>query len=228
MTASRPITVDGLLLHGHDEVPDSLMAVAERWQENHGLVLARPAAPLLSEAAGPGRAWWRTGEEGPRTETLQDLLDVLGSVDPRHRSDVDQPLKPLQLKVPLRSAPERRGVLVAGFSQGAAVAVALAAAAVRQRARRRLRVVVVAGFLPEPLDVPSAPETADLRLLVITGEHDTVVDPFHGELLARRFRRRGWDVDECSHPGGHQWDGAVTDLASVWLADHLAPDHSTN
>ncbi len=209
MDGSHPTVVHGLLLHGHDEVPDSLAAVAARWQQTHGLVLARPAAPLLSDEAGEGRAWWRTDEEGPGADTLQALLDLLAPWPPRRLGD--HPL------------PNHRSVLIAGFSQGAAVAAAVAAAAVRDRSLQdsRVMVVVVAGFLPQPLDVPAAPPGADLAMLVITGALDAVVDPFHGELLARRFRRRGWDVAEASHPGGHQWDGAVTDIAAAWLAAHV-------
>ncbi|MFN0027405.1 MAG: alpha/beta hydrolase [Acidimicrobiales bacterium] len=213
MTASPLTTVDGVLLHGHDEVPDSLLAVAERWRHHHGLVLARPAAPLLSDEAGVGRAWWKADEEGPHAQTVTELLDLLSPAQSPAQSPALSPARP---------------VLIAGFSQGAALAAALAAAAVRERGMRRLRVVLVAGFVPEPLDVPAAPESADLRMLVISGDDDSVVDPFHGELLARRFRRRGWTVAERNHPGGHQWDDVVTDLVSGWLTDQAQPGHRTS
>ncbi len=227
MTATSPAPITGLLLHGHDEVPDSLRVVAEKWQTHHDVVLRLPSAPFPSNGGGPGRAWWPADEEGPDAQTLADLLDLLLPAESHFQNR-------------LQATADHPGVLIAGFSQGGAMAAALAAAVVTasaaavatnvvgERLLRRVRLVVVAGFLPEPLDVAMAPADSDLRVLVISGEQDTVVDPFHGALLARRFRRRGWTVDEHSHPGGHQWNGAVTDLAAAWLTDHTAPGRSEN
>ena len=221
MTASRSAAADGLLLHGHDEVPDSLGAAAARLQRDHGVVLARPAAPFLSDEPGAGRAWWRAHEDGPGPDTLGELLALLDP--PPSRRAPQQPLPPQHQRALQPAEGPERGVLIAGFSQGAAVAAALAAMTVREHSPRSMRVVLVAGFLPGPLEVPAASAADDLRMLVITGEQDTVVDPFHGELLARRFRRQGWAVVEASHPGGHWWDDAVTDLAATWLAHHPTP-----
>jgi predicted esterase len=73
-------------------------------------------------------------------------------------------------------------------------------------------VIVVAGFLPGTGAVPERAE-----VLVVHGLDDTVVDPFHGELVARRCRRHGCQVTELHHPGGHHWDDEVTRGVLAWL-----------
>ncbi|MEZ5233016.1 MAG: alpha/beta hydrolase [Acidimicrobiia bacterium] len=99
-----------------------------------------------------------------------------------------------------------------GFSQGGAMALAVAAQRL-QRGDGTARAVVVGGFLPGSAAVPSAPA----QVLVVHGDDDTVVDPFHAELVVRRCRRNGCTVSLQHHDGGHEWGAAVTAAVLDWL-----------
>jgi len=134
-----------------------------------------------------GRAWWPEHEETPATDTLSQLIATV--------------------------EPTVTRVWVAGFSQGAATALATAHRLAATRPSVLAGVVVVAGFLPgAPVTLP-----AGTAVLVVHGRLDDVVDPFHGELVARRLRRQDCAVDEVLHDGGHVWDDTVTAAVRQWL-----------
>ncbi len=105
------------------------------------------------------------------------------------------------------------GVCITGFSQGGAVALRAAQRFTEAVHQAACTVAVVAAFLPG--DAVSLP--AGTEVLVVHGMHDEVVDPFHGELLARRLRRQDCMVTEVHHDGGHVWDATVTNAVAAWL-----------
>lgn len=193
-----------VLLHGHGEEPAAMASIATALRERTGATVRTPAAPHRPgdagpaghdrEGAGPG-AWWPDGAEGPDETTIAAVLaDAM--------------------------APGDGPVAFVGFSQGGAMALALAAAHRRAgtagphgaSAATTVAVAVVSGFLPGDAALP-----VGAAVLVVHGRADDVVDPFHGELVARRCRRNGCAVDEVLHDGGHAWDGAVTDAVARWL-----------
>lgn len=136
---------------------------------------------------GGGYAWWTDDEEEPAEATIEALAAAV--------------------------PPGTSSLCIAGFSQGGATALVAAARLAALTPDRPLAVVVVAGFLPGT--GVTLPERTPV--LVVHGLDDDVVDPFHGELIARRLRRQGCDVTEASHPGGHVWTDEVTARVRAWL-----------
>ena len=191
-----------VLLHGHGDSPASMAPIAEALRQRTGAIVVTPAGPHRVAASGgtDARAWWPDDAEGPDGETIAGVLAAA-------------PDDPTATNGPLAFV---------GFSQGGAMALAVAAAHQRggRDARRAttdgsagaMAVAVVSGFLPGDAVVPEG-----AAVLVVHGRDDTVVDPFHGELVARRCRRHGCVVDEQHHDGGHTWDDAVTALVARWL-----------
>ena len=121
------------------------------------------------------------------------------------------------LAASLEDVADHQRVIVAGFSQGGAMAVAVATHLARHRPALGLQLVVVAGFLPGEVELTHLPPASNAHALVVLGDADEVVDPFHGELVARRLGRCGWTVTQWHHPGGHQWHEAITAEVLGWL-----------
>lgn len=181
-----------LLLHGHGDRPETFAPIGAALVAGTDWQLRCPAGPHRLGDGSLGLAWWADDEEGPTEATLSYLLDLVAAGTP---AASDAPLA------------------LVGFSQGAAMALATAAALAARRGTRALRVAVVAGFSPG--DGSVAPPGSDV--LVVHGDADEVVDPFHGELVARRCRRNGCTVEELRHPGAHHWDARVSAMVRTWL-----------
>lgn len=134
-----------------------------------------------------GRAWWTVDEDTPAEATLGAIMAAI--------------------------PPETRTVCITGFSQGGAVALRLAQRCSETRPQTRCSVAAVSAFLPgDAVVLPAGTE-----VLVVHGAQDEVVDPFHGELVARRFRRQDCNVTEAHHDGGHVWDDDVAGAVRAWL-----------
>ncbi len=191
--ADYPATA-ALLLHGHGEEPEGLAPIAQQLREALRCLLHCPAAPEERlPSGGMARSWWPADRDGPHPEAVAGLAASLEHVaDHQH-------------------------VIIAGFSQGGAMAVAVADHLARQRRALGLRLVVVAGFLPGEVALTHLPPASNAHALVVLGDADEVVDPFHGELLARRLSRSGWTVTQWHHPSGHQWHETVTAEVLGWL-----------
>jgi predicted esterase len=177
-----------VVLHGHGSAPQFVAPIAETLAARTGSVPWCPSGPHRVPDDGNGEG---RAWWGPDDE---------GPLAEHVRSVVD--------------VLERHGgaVRIAGFSQGAAMALAVAAAYTAAVPGARPAVIVVAGFLAGDTAVPAGAD-----VLVVHGDADEVVDPFHGDLVARRCRRNGCDVTEFHHGGGHVWDDAVTAAVAGWL-----------
>ena len=111
-------------------------------------------------------------------------------------------------------------VLLAGFSQGAAIALAVGLG--RQSPLAGL--VVLSGYLPmaEALTCVMPGEAATQPLFMAHGQHDTVVPYAAGEISATRLRALGFRVDWHAYPMAHQVCGEqVRDLGD-WLSQRFA------
>jgi len=176
-----------VVLHGHGSAPWLVAPIAEDLAQRTGSVPWCPPGP--HRVAGDDGAGFAWW--GPDDE---------GPAADHVRSVVDV------------LARHGGAVRIAGFSQGASTALAVASAYTEAVPGARPAVIVVAGFLAGDAAVPSGAD-----VFVAHGDTDEVVDPFHGDLVARRCRRNGCDVTEFHHGGGHVWDDEVTAAVADWL-----------
>lgn len=186
-------------LHGHGDDP----ATAREW--------ARRMVPPGWEVVAPGarsgadgvRSWFPSGARGADGPALRDAAGRIGDLIERLRAD-------------------GRPVVVAGFSQGAALAVSLGAAGVQPDA-----VVALCGFLPDtgeeawtdriaapPRSGPVAPPT-----LVLSAADDEVVPAFLGEDLAALLAQQGRPVTSAVVPGGHAIGPEMAARARAWIGE---------
>jgi predicted esterase len=163
------------------------------------LAVALPVQVVLPRgpvAVGDDHAWWPVGEAAAPAS-----VDAVAAV----------------------VAGDGRPTVLAGFSQGAAMAALVAWTHPSPLVRG---LALVAGFLPDELAAPPAPDAAApahalAPVLVVHGDGDEAVDPMHGRLLARWCARVGAPVDVVSHEGGHDWTPAVHDAVVAWLAPRV-------
>lgn len=181
-------------LHGHGGEPADARAWGRRLAPPGWEVVA-PGAPRNDTGV---RSWF---ESGPRGADAGDLQRSVARLE----DTVDR----------LRGGGSK--VVVAGFSQGAAVvAVAL---------RHGLDVdaaVVLRGFLPEheELDGPSGLHAvvAGRPVLVTAGRNDDVVPDFLSEGAADLLAAEGLDVELRVDDAGHETVPDVLDRARDWIS----------
>lgn len=178
-------------LHGHGGEPADARAWGRRLAPPGWEVVA-PGAPRNDDGV---RSWFESGPRGADAGDLQRSVDRLEDTVAR-----------------LKAGGSR--VVVAGFSQGAAVvAVAL---------RHGLDVdaaVVLRGFLPEHDELSAtARAVAGRPALVTAGRNDDVVPDFLSEGAADLLRAEGLDVDLRTDDGGHESLPSVLDDARLWIA----------
>jgi len=181
-------------LHGHGGEPADARAWGRRLAPPGWEVVA-PGAPRNSDGV---RSWFESGPRGADAGDLRRSVDRLEDTVAR-----------------LKDGGSR--VVVAGFSQGAAVvAVAL---------RHGLDVdaaVVLRGFLPEHGDL-GAPAGMDAvvggrPVLLSAGRNDDVVPDFLSEGAADLLRAEGLDVELRTDDGGHESLPDVLDEARAWIS----------
>lgn len=190
-------------LHGHGDEPAS----ARTWGRHllpAGWELVAPGAPRGADGV---RSWFPTGPRGVEPAELDASVTRVGTLVEQLRAD-------------------GRPVVVAGFSQGAALALALGRSGVQADA-----VVGVCGFLPE-LDGPGP--VASFRppvhsgprqppTLLLAGADDDVVPAFLSEDAAAVLAAGGAPVTGAVLPGGHEVGPAAADRARSWILDVLSP-----
>ncbi|MCC5953221.1 MAG: prolyl oligopeptidase family serine peptidase [Acidimicrobiia bacterium] len=176
-------------LHGHGDEPG----------RSPGLVLfagdavATPRGPL--EAAG-GAAWYEPGD--PASAPLAAGRDTVVAAMHTATAAGDE-------------------VLLAGYSQGAALTVAYLLSGT---APRPSAAVIANGWLPAELDPTHAVPTLDLPILVVHGTDDEVVDPMAGRAAARLLSRKGAAVVWHEVPGeGHHLGPDAAEVVTAWLAE---------
>lgn len=112
--------------------------------------------------------------------------------------------------------------LAVGYSNGANIAAAMLL--LRPRTLRGgilLRAMV-------PLAQPPEADLSGRSLLLVSGQHDPIVPPANGELLAAMLTRTGADVTRRVLPVGHQLSQTDIGIAREWLtqaeatADNIA------
>ncbi len=182
-------------LHGHHDDPASARAWAERMAPGGWEILAL-AAPADEHGA---RSWFSTG---PRGADGADLTRAVGRVR--------------DVAVRVRSG--GRPVVVAGFSQGAAVALEVAA-----RVDEVDAVVAICAFMAE------SEAEGDRRhlgggapLLVIGGEQDDQVPAFMASDAASLFSAAGRRVELQLLEMGHRIDEIASAAVRDWLERSLS------
>lgn len=193
-----------VVLHGHGDEPASAAAWGRRIAPSGWEVEA------LDAPRGPDglRSWFSTGARGADPDELTRSA---------HRV--------VDLVARLRGG--GRPVVVAGFSQGAAVTLSLGLAAgagpaSADRPGRPDAVVSVCGFLPEAADgsVPTDADTAAAAppVLLVAGSEDEVTPSFLSEDAAAVLGRGGRDVTVVVESGGHAVTSGAIDLVRRWMA----------
>lgn len=190
-------------LHGHGDDPASARAWGRRIAPQGWEVVA-PGAPV--DGAG-ARSWFATGPRGV-------VADDLGRSLARVAHLVDS----------VRSSGRR--IVVAGFSQGAALALALA----RDPALAQPdAVVAVCGFLAEGEGIAEG-AVADAvvaggrpPVLVVGASRDEVVPAFLGEDAAAVLSAEGLEVTTATVDAGHEVDHAAEVEVRRWLDQRLDP-----
>jgi phospholipase/carboxylesterase len=171
-----------LMLHGWTGDEDVMWIFAPRLPER--VVLIAPRAP--HPAPRGGYSW--TQRLGPAWPTFADFTPavdgLLGLLTPDNFPGVDF-----------------QRLLVAGFSQGAALTYSLTA-----RAPERVQAAAgLAGFLPEAMPAPqSIPGLAGKPLFVTHGTQDEIVPVARGRQAVDWFEQAGAQVSYCEDAVGHK------------------------
>lgn len=177
-------------LHGHGDEPGSAR-VWGRLVAPPGWEVVAPGAPR--DATGT-RSWFDSGPRGVDDEQIgRSVARVTDVVDQVTRS--------------------ARPVVLAGFSQGAAVVLAAVLSGVRCDAA-----VTFAGFLPEPAagDLPRG-SIRTPRLFTAWSEHDEVVPEVLAGGAADAVAATGVDVERSTGSGGHEVGREAAAAAREWL-----------
>ena len=193
MTRARPTGTPTLVaLHGHgdDEASTRRWALAVA---PPGWLVETPGAPVAGAGSGDAaRSWFGTGPRGADPDSWRRSRDVVAEA--------------------VAAAAARGPVVVAGFSQGAAMALSAGGLPGLDA------VVGICAFLPEldGLDLGAGPPA-----MVLGGASDEVVPAFLAEDAAAAMAAAGRPVTAETLPGGHAVEGAVATRVRSWLADRF-------
>lgn len=184
-------------LHGHASSPDEVEPDVRSLDPEGRFLAATPQAPI--QLATGGGSWFEHGARGVDATSLDAALAWLTSLATGLLAD-------------LGVGSER--LVLAGFSQGAAMAAALAS-----RWPGRLGgLLLQAPFLPEGLDVEVDPSAIlPTTVLIQHGALDEVVPLYLGEDLASALRTAGSRVTFESGPHGHLRTPEMLEGARRWL-----------
>ncbi len=182
----RPPTL--VALHGHDD--DEVKT--RRWAAE----LAPPGWRVLTPSApgdhGRERSWFASGPRGADHSSLAESRELITSV--------------------VAAAAANGPVVLAGFSQGAAMALAV------DEIEGLRAVVGLCPFLPEADDLDLG---AGAPALLLPGARDEVVPAFLGEDAGAAMAAAGREVTVATHSGGHAPAGVSIARARSWLATKL-------
>ena len=184
-------------LHGHGSSPDEVIDTVMQLDPERDFVTITPEAPIALPDGGG--SWFLNGTRGVDPRSIGDAIAWVGDVMTGCMDDLDV---------------DSERVVLAGFSQGAALAVAIAA-----RYPKRLGgLLLQAPFVPEGLDLELDPGTTQpLPVLIQHGATDAVVPEFLGRDLAAVLSAAGSSVSFESLACGHERAPAMLDGARRWL-----------
>ncbi|MBT8447833.1 MAG: alpha/beta fold hydrolase [Gammaproteobacteria bacterium] len=113
-------------------------------------------------------------------------------------------------------------IVIAGFSQGAAVALHTSL----RFGQRLAGVIALSGYLVDAasLDNEAAPCNRDLPVFMAHGTYDPVVRFEWGEGSMNMLRKAGWDVEWHAYPMEHAAVPEEIDAVGQFLRRLLAPD----
>lgn len=184
----------GLLiaLHGYGDQPSTALSWGRRIAPPDWDVIA-PCAPR--DRSGQN-SWFSTGPRG---------------VDPREIGDSMDRIEGLLTEARVRGS----RVVLAGFSQGAALALAMAWSGTVAE-----RVVAICGFFPEVDGQPHlSDDTEPSPLLIVGTDGDSEVPAFLGQDAAAMFEHAGHPVTHVTVQGRHHVDGSIAGIAANFVAD---------
>lgn len=184
-------------LHGLGQSPDTMMAVAQRINPTRltirGVFPAAPRRRIGRVTKEPVTAWY---DQNVYRYQRMDLVSALAT-ETELRAVLDTEL----------GRAIRGKVVVAGFSQGAALSLMLGL-----RDPRVAGIMVYAPYLPEELeDLLAATRTLpkDVPIWVGHGAEDLVVPVESGVYVRNRLREWGYPVTWQPYHGGHDAFGGV-------------------
>lgn len=185
-----PATATLIVLHGHGDSEENTRSWAASLLPGTWRLRTVSAPPGNSE----DRSWFDTGPRG---------ADRVG---------FDRSL--VHLTAAVQEAAELGPVVLAGFSQGAAMALGVPSIA------GFVGVVGVCGFLAEldGVELSSGPPA-----LLVAGESDEVAPAFLSEDAAATLTAAGREATALTLPGGHQVSEAAAGRIREWLDTRFTP-----
>ncbi|PZQ16346.1 MAG: carboxylesterase [Rhodanobacter denitrificans] len=211
-TAPQPrhavIWLHGLGADGHDFEPIVPELVARDWPPLRFVFPHAPVRPVTINGGMPMRAWYDI--VGTAIADRQDepgLRASFAELDALIEREVERGIAP-------------SSILLAGFSQGAAVALA---GGLRQR-RRLAGIIGLSGYLPLQARLPdeAAADNRATPIFLAHGSADPIVPEGLGTMSRDFLRQHGYTVDWHSYPMAHQVCAEeIADLRS-WIGRRLA------
>jgi predicted esterase len=185
-----------ILLHGDDDDPGAFLAPARRMAPD-GFDVIVPEGPVRQ---GSRASWWETDEHGAPDH--RQVATSVALVDDLVASNADD-----------------GAVVLAGFSQGAALALLWALRGDAPAGAPVDGLAAVAGWLPtvDGIDVAPASCRAE-RVLIAHGADDDVVPLPLGRSVARLLERHHHEVRFVERDVRHVLDPWVDDVRA-WLAE---------
>jgi phospholipase/carboxylesterase len=211
-TAPQPrhavIWLHGLGADGHDFEPIVPELVARDWPPLRFVFPHAPVRPVTINGGMPMRAWYDIA--GTTIAERQDEAGLRASF-----AELDALIeREIERGVPSSS------ILLAGFSQGAAVVLA---GGLRQR-RRLAGIVGLSGYLPLHGALPDE-ASADNRttpIFLAHGSADPIVPEGLGAMSRDFLRQHGYTVDWHSYPMAHQVCAEEIADLRAWIGQRLA------
>ncbi|HKY14587.1 MAG TPA: hypothetical protein VJM33_06645 [Microthrixaceae bacterium] len=182
-----------VVLHGYDSQAIRAAELARELDPDRHWDHHAPEGPLV--VTGGGRAWFDVEVDGSLAGSIKAVREV---VDHTSANGV-----------------EPDGVVVVGYSQGAAAALAALATT---GAPRIGRLVCMSGFVVDGAGLEyDWSQLAETAVLLVHGEQDDVVPSFFSEDLATLLVDAGIDVTHQTFPIGHDRSPEEIDAVRAWL-----------
>lgn len=207
----RDVKATTIWLHGQGASSEDLIPLFKNLTGSRelGLRYLAPDAPMrLIRANGnrPGRVWYDMASEDstePDPETLEETRNRLASLLDTERQ---------------QGMPSGK-TMIGGFSQGAAVALH----AGLQYPHTLAGIIVLSGEVIDPENLKKRVHAANAAtpILMIHGEHDSLVPLGEAEANRDRLRSMGFPVDWHSLPLDHEISMETIGIVDQWIQARL-------